>query len=136
MQVKDIMTRDVEYVTNENTLQDAAEKMLRQDVGELPVIVGKEAVGVITDRDIAIRGVAHGLDPKAAMVVEAMSEGIIPCKEEDDIEKAARSMGSHKIRRMPVMDGNGNMSGIVALADLSPELDKAVLGEVLREISR
>lgn len=136
MQVKDIMTTDIDFVTNENTLQEAAEKMLRQDVGELPVVVGNEAVGIITDRDIAVRGVAHGLDPKAATVVDAMTEGVIACQENDDIEKVARSMGNHKIRRMPVMDGNGKMNGVVSLADLSQKLDSAVMGEVLSQISR
>ena len=136
MQVKDIMTRDIDFVTNENTLQEAAEKMLRQDVGELPVVVGSEAVGIITDRDIAVRGVAHGLDPKAATVVDAMTEGVIACQENDDIEKVARSMGNHKIRRMPVMDANGKMNGVVSLADLSQKLDSAVMGEVLSQISR
>ena len=136
MQVKDIMTKDIEYVTNENTLQEAAEMMLRLDVGELPVVVGNEAVGVITDRDITVRGVAHGLDPKAALVVDAMTEGVIACQESDDIEKVARSMGSHKIRRMPVMDDDGKMNGVVSLADLSQKLDSAVMGDVLSQISR
>jgi CBS domain-containing protein len=136
MQVKDIMTQDIEYVTNENTLQEAAEMMLRLDVGELPVVVGNEAVGIITDRDITVRGVAHGLDPKAATVVDAMTEGIISCQESDDIEQVARSMGSHKIRRMPVMDGSGQMNGMVSLADLSQKLDSAVMGDVLSQISR
>ena len=136
MQVKEIMTKDIDFVTNENTLQEAADKMLRLDVGELPVVIGNEAVGIITDRDITIRGVAHGLDPKAATVVDAMTEGVIACRESDDIEKVARSMGSHKVRRMPVVDAGGKLSGVVSLADLAQKLDKAVTGEVLGQISR
>jgi CBS domain-containing protein len=69
-------------------------------------------------------------------VVEAMTEGVIACKEEDDIEKAARIMSSHQIRRLPVMDAGGKMTGMVSLGDLARNLDPAQAGEVLREISR
>jgi CBS domain-containing protein len=136
MLVKEIMTRKVDYVTHENTLQEAADKMKELDVGELPIVVGGEAVGIITDRDIAVRGVAHGLDPKAAKVVDAMTEGIVACSEDDDIEKAAKMMGAHKIRRLPVTDTDGRMSGVVSLGDLALKLDKALVGEVLTEISK
>lgn len=136
MLVKDIMSHDVEFVTNENTLQEAAEKMKDLDVGELPIIVGNEAVGVITDRDIVIRGVAHGLVPNAATVVDAMTEGIIACKEDDTIEEVARTMSSKKVRRMPVMDADGKLSGMVSLGDLALNLDKSLVGEVLMEISK
>ena len=136
MLVKDIMSHDIEFVTNENTLQEAAEKMKDLDVGELPIIVGNEAVGVITDRDIVIRGVAHGLVPNAATVVDAMTEGIIACKEDDTIEEVARTMSSKKVRRMPVMDADGKLSGMVSLGDLALNLDKSLVGEVLMEISK
>jgi CBS domain-containing protein len=136
MLVKDIMSHDVEFVTNENTLQEAAEKMKDLDVGELPIIVGNEAVGVITDRDIVIRGVAHGLVPNVATVVDAMTEGIIACKEDDTIEEVARTMGSKKVRRLPVMDADGKLSGMVSLGDLASNLDKSLVGEVLMEISK
>jgi CBS domain-containing protein len=136
MLVKDIMSHDVEFVNNENTLQEAAEKMKDLDVGELPIIVGNEAVGVITDRDIVIRGVAHGLVPNVATVVDAMTEGIIACKEDDTIEEVARTMSSKKVRRMPVMDADGRLSGMVSLGDLALNLDKSLVGEVLMEISK
>jgi CBS domain-containing protein len=136
MLVKEIMSHDVEFVTNENTLQEAAEKMKDLDVGELPIIVGNEAVGVVTDRDIVIRGVAHGLVPTAATVVDVMTEGIIACKEDDSIEEVARTMSSNKVRRMPVMDADGKLSGMVSLGDLALNLDKSLVGEVLMEISK
>ena len=136
MLVKEIMQAPVEFVTNENTLQEAAEKMKELGVGELPIVVGKETVGVITDRDITIRGVAHGLDPKSAKVVDAMTEGVVACKQEDDIERAAKLMGENKIRRLPVMDDAGKMIGMVALGDLAMNLDKSRVGEVLMKISR
>lgn len=131
-----IKQADVEFVTNENTLQELAEKMKDLDVGELPIIVGNEAVGVITDRDIVIRGVAHGLVPNAATVADGMTEGIIACKEDDTIEEVARTMSCKKVRRMPVMDADGKLSGMVSLGDLALNLDKSLVGEVLMEISK
>lgn len=136
MKVKDVMTRKVDFVTTDYTLQQVAEKMKEMDVGEFPVLIGEEAVGIVTDRDIVIRGIAHGYDPKVGKVVEAMTEGIISCNEEDEIEKAAKIMASHKIRRLSVTDENGKMSGVVSLGDLAQKLDKSMVGEVLMEISK
>jgi CBS domain-containing protein len=136
MNVSEIMTSDVDVVSNENTLQEAAAKMKDLDIGELPIVVGDEAVGMITDRDIAIRGVAHGLDPKAAKVVDAMSEGVIYCKADDDIQKAAGIMSRRKIRRLPVMDDAGKMVGVVSLGGLAMKLEPSSVGDVLRAISK
>ena len=136
MQVKDIMTPQVDYVTSEHTLHEAAVKMKELDIGELPVVVGSEAVGVVTDRDIAVRGVARGLDPNAAKVVEAMTEGIVSCRQDEDIEEAAKKMGSRKIRRLPVMSEDGKMVGMLSLGDVATNLDKSLVGEVLRQISK
>jgi CBS domain-containing protein len=135
MQVKEIMTPDVAFVTTETTLQQTAEKMKALDVGELPVVLGEEAVGVITDRDITVRAVAHGLIPQAAKVADAMTEGVVACSEEDSIEKAAEIMGSHKIRRLLVMNTGGNMSGVVSLGDVALNLDPSRVGSVLAQIS-
>jgi CBS domain-containing protein len=136
MLVKEVMTRDVEYVTNESTLQEAAEKMKELDVGELPIAIGNEAVGVLTDRDIVIRSIAHGNDPKVAKVIDAMTEGIIACYEDDKIEKAAKSMGKHRVRRLPVLNENGNITGMISIGDLASNLDNSLVGEVLMEISK
>jgi CBS domain-containing protein len=136
MLVKEVMSRDVEYVTNENTLQEAAEKMKALDVGELPIAIGNEAVGVLTDRDIVIRSVAHGVDPKVAKVIDAMTEGIVACYEDDQIENAAKSMGKHRVRRLPVLNESGKITGMVSIGDLALNLDTAIVGEVLMEISK
>jgi CBS domain-containing protein len=136
MLVKEVMTRDVEYVTNENTLQEAAEKMKALDVGELPIAIGNEAVGVLTDRDIVIRSIAHGNDPKVAKVIDAMTEGIIACYEDDTIEKAAKSMGKHRVRRLPVLNEKGKITGMISIGDLASNLDNSLMGEVLMEISK
>jgi CBS domain-containing protein len=126
MQVKEIMTSDVEFVTTDTTLEKTAEKMRVLDVGELPVVLGEEAVGVITDRDIVVRAVAHGLVPQAAKVTEAMTEGVVACSQDDNIEKAAEIMANRKIRRLLVMDAGGKMSGVVSLGDVA--LNRQVQG--------
>ncbi|MGB5986323.1 MAG: CBS domain-containing protein [Desulfobacterales bacterium] len=134
MLVKEVMTPNVDYIAHDKTLQEVADMMKTQDIGEMPVVIGGEAVGVITDRDIAIRGVAHGLDPKAATVADAMTEGIIVCREDDDIQNAAQTMAARKVRRLPVMNADGKLSGMVSLGDLALNLDPAQAGEVLRGI--
>lgn len=136
MLVKEIMSPNVAFVTDKNTLQEAAEKMQTLDVGELPIVIGRTAVGIITDRDIAIRGVAHGLDPRVTKVVDSMSEGVTACRESDTIEEAARIMGANRIRRLPVMDAEGRMSGMVSLGDMAQRLSSGDAGKVLAEISR
>jgi len=134
--IKEIMSKDIEYVTDKNTLQEAAEKMLTLNVGELPIVIGDSAVGIITDRDIVVRGIAQGLDPKSTHVVNSMTEGIEACAENDSIEKAAQIMSEKKIRRLPVMDTDGKMSGMVSLRDLALNMDSEKIGEVLMEISK
>jgi CBS domain-containing protein len=80
--------------------------------------------------------VAHGLDPKAAKVVDAMSEGVVYCKEEDNIEEAAKLMSSRQVRRLPVMGSDGKLTGVVSLGDLAMKMDSSLVGEVLQEISK
>jgi len=104
MKVKEIMTRDLAYVRHNQTITEAAEKMKRLKVGDLLVLAGEDAVGMVTDRDVVVRTVAHGLDPKVTHVIDAMTEGVISCKEDDPIQKAAQMMGKHQIRRLPVMN--------------------------------
>lgn len=106
------------------------------DVGELPIAIGNEAVGVLTDRDIVIRSVAHGVDPKVAKVIDAMTEGIVACYEDDQIENAAKSMGKHRVRRLPVLNESGKITGMVSIGDLALNLDTALVGEVFMEISK
>jgi CBS domain-containing protein len=136
MKVRDIMTSDVNYITADDTIEQAAAKMKEFSVGDMPVVVGGEAVGMLTDRDIAIRIAASGLDPQKTHVTDAMSEGLISCKEDDDIEMAARLMADKQIRRLPVVEDDGKLSGIVSLADLAGSLDKEMAGDILKQISR
>jgi len=136
MKVSEIMSPDVDFVSSDDTIQQAARKMEELDVGALPVIVGKEFVGMITDRDITVRIAAQGRDPQRAKVVDAVSEGVVACRADDDINDVARLMKDRKIRRVPVRDDKGSLAGIVSFADLATNADKALVGEVIRAISK
>ncbi|MGD8701602.1 MAG: CBS domain-containing protein [Desulfosarcina sp.] len=135
MLAKDIMTTKVEYVSEKQTLKEAAELMQEKDVGELPVVVNSEAVGIITDRDIVTRAVSHGLDPNTTKVIDAMSEGVVACGETDDILQVVGMMGSQKIRRLPVVDIDNKMTGVISISDLAMHMNESMVGDLLRQIS-
>jgi CBS domain-containing protein len=131
--ISEVMTSEVQVVQPDDTLQDAAAMMAEQDVGALPVCDGSRLQGMITDRDIAVRAVANG---RAAdtLVREVMSEDVIWCSEDDDTQDVLGRMGDRQIRRIPVVDANRNLVGIVSLGDLAIE-DEENVDEALRSIS-
>ena len=135
MQVQDVMTGDVTCVGPDTTLQEAAQKMRDLDVGSLPVCDNNRLAGIITDRDIAIRAVAEGCDPSSTQVREAMSEGIEHCFEDDDLKDAQQIMKEKQIRRLPVLDHDKKLVGILALGDIAVIGDEEDVGETLEEIS-
>ena len=118
MLVKEAMSRDVKTVAPDQAVQDAARIMLEIDVGALPVGATDTLVGMITDRDIAVRGVAAG-KPPTARVREVMSAEVMYCYEDEDTAHVARNMGEQQIRRLPVVDRNKRLVGILSLADLA-----------------
>jgi CBS domain-containing protein len=138
MKVKEIMTRDVDVVSPETTLRDAAERMSHLDVGVLPVCDNDRLVGVITDRDITVRATADGLDPFATQVGEVMSKDeLITCFEEEDVEVATRKMRDKQVRRLPVLNDERRLVGILALGDVAVDHgDRGESAETLKEISR
>ncbi len=137
MQVKDVMTRGAECVRPETTLQEAAQKMKNLDVGPLPVCDNDRLVGMLTDRDITVRAVAEGKDPRATRVRDAMTEGICYCFEDDDVADAARLMKERQVRRLVVLDHNKRLAGIVSLGDLAVETgDEHLAGETLEHVSQ
>src|SRR5215510_1166963 len=103
MKVKDVMTRGAECVGPDATLQEAARKMKGLDVGPLPVCDHDRLVGMLTDRDITVRAVAEGKDPRSARVRDAMTEGISYCFEDDDVDDAAKLMREKQVRRLVVL---------------------------------
>jgi CBS domain-containing protein len=121
MKVNEIMTRDPRTTTPDASLQDAARLMKQANVGLIPVVEGKGSnnlVGVITDRDIAIRVVADGRDATSTTVREAMSGSPSTCRHDDDVDDVMELMGKEQLRRVPIVDERGSLVGIVAQADI------------------
>jgi len=117
MQLRNIMTEHVEVIAPDATIGDAAKKMRDLDVGALPVCDGKRLCGIITDRDIAIRAVADGLDSHSP-VRDSMTDEVVYCFDDQDYEDAAALMREHQIRRLPVINSEKCLVGVVSLADL------------------
>jgi len=118
MQVNAVMTRDVDLVGPNTRLKDAALRMRDDNCGALPVGENDRLIGMVTDRDIAVRGVAEGR-PASAKVRDVMSEKVFYCFDDNDVAEAARLMSEHQVRRLPVLNRDKRMVGIVALADLT-----------------
>ena len=135
MKICDVMTREVATVSSNQTAQEAANFMLQGDAGSIPVTDGDRLVGMITDRDIAVRGVAKGHGPDTP-VSELMSGGLICARIDDDVEEVARRMGEAQVRRLPVIDENDQLCGIVSLGDLSRETDDRSAEQALEGVSQ
>jgi CBS domain-containing protein len=133
MQVKDIMCKDCQYIHPDTSLKDAAKLMRDLDVGFLPVEENDRLVGVVTDRDIVIRGLAGGLDGD---VKNAMSSGCLYCHEDDSIEDLSTNMAKNKVRRLPVMNKDKRLVGVVSLGDLSFKGSQQVAGEALAAVAK
>jgi CBS domain-containing protein len=136
MQVQEIMTRGVEMIHPETTLQDAADKMKELDVGLLPVCAGDLLVGMLTDRDITIRSTSEGLDPWTTPVRDAMTREVIFCFEDQDVAEAARVMKDKQVRRLLVLNRDNRLAGIISLADLAVDAgDEQLAGDTLEGVS-
>jgi CBS domain-containing protein len=135
MQAQDLMTRDVTVVEPETTIQQAARAMMALDVGALPVGEDDRLVGMITDRDIAVRGVAQGKGPKTK-VRELMTPAVKYCFADDEVDEIAGNMADIQLRRLPVIDHDKRLVGILSLCDIAvgDEPEQAV--EALCGISR
>jgi CBS domain-containing protein len=134
MKVNDIMTRDVATVRPDQTAREAAAFMISADTGSVPVTDGDRLIGMITDRDIAVRGVAHGHGPDTP-VSELMSGDIVCARMDDDVEEVAVRMREAQVRRLPVLDDQGKLCGIVSLGDLSREADEETAEQALEGVS-
>ena len=135
MKISDIMSRDVQVARPEDTLRDAAETMARIDVGSLPICDGRRLLGIVTDRDIVVRGLAKGLGPDST-VPQVMTEGVEYCFDDDDLVEVSDKMAASQIRRIPVVDRDKNLVGIVSLGDVAREARPAESGDVLEEVSQ
>jgi CBS domain-containing protein len=135
MKIQDIMTTNVECVWPDDTLQEAALKMKEMEIGPLPVCDGGRILGMITDRDITIRSVALGCDPRSTMVRDIMTREIIRCYEDEECEEAERLMETRQVRRILVVNRDEQLVGILSLADLAATGSAQRVGEVLQEVS-
>ena len=134
--VADLMTRVVETVGPGDTLQAAAEKMRARGVGLLPVVDGGRLVGVLTDRDITVRGTAEGGDPTRVTVRAVMSPGPVTCSPDEAAAAVAARMRDRRVRRVVVLDPSDRLAGVVSVGDLAVDAgDDRLSGETLRGIS-
>ena len=135
-QLKDLMSRDVKIISPDLTIGEAARKMRDGDFGMMPVGEDNRMIGTLSDRDIAIRAVAEGKD-SGTKVRDVMSEGIVWAYEDDSVEQAAKIMSDSQVRRLPVVDRNRRLVGIVALGDMAVESSEILpAAEALAEISK
>jgi CBS domain-containing protein len=139
MQIRELMTQGAEIIRADAPAVKAAEKMRELDVGSLPVCDGDRLEGVITDRDIAIRLVAEGLNASGTKVSDIMTPGVTYCFDDQTIEEAATVMEAHQIRRLPILNRDKHLVGMLSLGDLAIRTegteDEEVAEETLKEIS-
>ncbi len=135
MRCREIMTSSVKTATRDMTLQDAAVLMRDGDMGAVPVVEDGKLVGIVTDRDIVVRSIADG-KPASSSVGEAMTSEIFSVGPDDFAFEAVRLMGDKQIRRVPVVNDDGELAGIIAMADIALEMeDEREIAETLEEIS-
>ena len=132
--ISDIMTRDVQVVRPDDSVQRAAQCMKDLDVGAVPVCDGRKLLGMITDRDITVRATAAGMEPTQHCVKEVMTEQTRWCTEDQSTEEVMKQMGDVQIRRLPVLNAQREIVGIVSLGDLATRQSKHT-DEVLRDVS-
>jgi CBS domain-containing protein len=135
MKVSECMTSKVETVRADQTVQEAANFMLQADAGSIPVVDGDRLIGMITDRDIAVRGIAKGNGPDT-LVRELMTDDLIVARADDEIEEVARKMSSAQVRRLPVIDREERLCGIVSLGDLARETDNDAAEQALEGVTQ
>jgi CBS domain-containing protein len=132
--VSEIMTTDVQVIGPKQSLQQAAQLMERMNIGSLPVCDGRRLLGMVTDRDITIRGTAAGLTPSDGRVEEVMTRDVTWCTADQDSAEVLQRMGSEQVRRLPVIDADKQLVGILALGDLATR-QPASVEQAVREIS-
>jgi CBS domain-containing protein len=134
--VRDLMTDKVCSIDADKPVEYAAKMMKDEDVGLAPIVEGDRLVGTLTDRDIAIRVVAEGRDPKSTTVREVASSDLVTVDPQQDLDEALRLMAQHQVRRLPVVEEDGRLVGIVAQADVARHGDDRETGQVVERISQ
>lgn len=135
MKVMEVMHKGVEWVSPETSLIDVARRMKKLDVGSLPVGEHDRLVGMVTDRDIVCRAVANGADLSTLTTRDVMTKGIQYCKDSDDLDKALKKMAQEKVRRLPVINANKRLVGMLAIGDISHATSAKTSGSIMASLS-
>ena len=136
MKVQELMTKEVEVVHPDDTLMEAARKMRVRDIGFLPVCDGDRLVGTVTDRDLVVRSVADGIDPKTSLGRDLVTFPVVYCFDDDSVEDAAKLMEQHQIRRIVVVSRKDKrLVGVVSLGDIATNGTKQTSADVLQSVS-
>ena len=136
----DVMTKDPVCATPGDGVVDVAKRMQSEDIGPIPIVADRKdnkLVGIVTDRDLAMKVVAAGRDPNKVKVADVMTGSVVTCHADDPVEKALAAMSEHQLRRIPVVDQNDRILGIIAQADVATRLNEPeATGEMVKEISQ
>jgi CBS domain-containing protein len=132
--IKDVMTEGVELIGPDATMKEAAAKMAETDVGILPVGENDRLVGVVTDRDLVVRGIAEGNDPSQTKIRDVMTQGVLYCYDDQDPTEAAKDMAKQQVRRMPVVTRDKRLIGMISLGDIARKHDPDKAGKALKEV--
>ena len=134
--IRELMTEDPRTVSSGSTAMEAAQLMRDEDAGIVPVVDGDKLVGTVTDRDIAIRVVAEGKSPESTTVGEIASRELVTIDPQQELDEALRLMARHQVRRLPVVEEDGKLVGIVAQADIARNASDAQTGDLVEDISK
>jgi len=134
--IRDVMTNDPRTIDADKPVVHAARMMRDEDVGLAPIVEGQKLIGTLTDRDIAIRVVAEGKDPQTTIVREVATSQFVTIDPDEDLDEALRLMAKNQVRRLPVLDQEGRLAGIVAQADVARHASDEQTGEVVEQISK
>jgi len=134
--IKDVMTSNPCSIDAEKSVAYAAKMMQEEDVGLAPIVEGDKLIGMLTDRDIAIRVVAEGRNPEQVKVADVASKQVVTIDPQQELDEALRIMAKHQVRRLPVVEEDGKLVGVVAQADIAREGDDMQTGKLVEEISK
>jgi CBS domain-containing protein len=134
--VHEVMTERPRCVSPETPVSEAARLMESEDVGSLPILDGDQLAGVVTDRDIVVRAVAKEKDPKGMPVRDVATRDVVTIRADEDLSEALKLMASHQVRRLPVVDDDNRLVGVVAQADVAHGAKEKTVGEMVEAVSK
>lgn len=135
MNVKEVMKANASIVTPSMSVREAAEKMSQEQVGFLPVGEDDRLQGTITDRDIVLKAVSQGKDPQSTHIKDVFTSKLVYCSEDQDLDEVARMMGDNQIRRMPVINADKRLVGVISIGEMAQHLSQDTAGKVLSQIT-